>query len=349
MEIDTPAVVIDMAVVARNIARTQKHFDALGIALRPHIKTHKIPRLAIRQLAAGARGITCQKIGEAEVMADAGIDDILITYNIVGASKLRRLRALADRCRLSVTADNAAVIEGLSRSFGDAAAPLPVLVECDTGHGRCGVQTSEEALDLARRIDAAPGLSFDGLMTFPPSDDMGPVDEWMRAARALLAENGLTCRRISGGGTPNMRHAGDLTIATEHRAGTYIYNDRSMVEAGACAVEDCALTVAATVVSRPTETRAVIDAGSKALTSDLLGMTDYGLIAKAPGARIVSLSEEHGVIDLSDSTWRPEVGEQVAIIPNHACPVSNLFDQVHFVDGDGGIETVEVAARGLCR
>lgn len=343
---ETPAVKIDLAKVESNIARTQKIFDGLGVAFRPHIKTHRIPAFAKRQLDAGACGITCQKIGEAEVMADAGIDDILITYNIIGEEKLARLATLAKRCRLSVTADNETVVGGLSTAFANEPEALEVLVECDTGQGRCGVQSPQDAAALATTIDRAPGLQFGGLMTYPPMTDMSAVDQWLRAAKTECETAGLTCRRVSNGGTPNLGTIDQVSIATEHRAGTYIYNDRSLVNAGACRLEQCALTVVTTVVSRPTADRAIIDAGSKALTSDLLGMEGHGHILGAPDAVISGLSEEHGHVDLSATHWRPEVGDVIEVIPNHACVVSNLVDEVHVVDENSKIDLVKVAARG---
>ena len=344
--IDTPAVLIDLAVVRRNVDRTQAIFDDLGVAFRPHIKTHRIPEFARMQIEAGACGITCQKIGEAEVMSAAGIDDILITYNIIGEGKLARLVDLAKRCSLSVTADNASVVNGLSGAFSNEVQPLEVLVECDTGQGRCGVQSPQEALELARTVEASPGLHFGGLMTYPPMADMKAVDGWMLAAKQLLEAENIECRRISNGGTPNLARVAEATCATEHRAGTYIYNDRSLMKAGACGQSDCALIVIATVVSTPTGDRAIIDAGSKALTSDLIGLDDYGLITKAPGATIFALSEEHGHVDLTGTDWKPAVGEKVAIIPNHACVVSNLYDQVRVMSEAGEIASVEIAARG---
>lgn len=342
---DTPAVLIDLEVVERNILRVQAQFDALGIAFRPHIKTHKLPTFAQKQIDAGAVGITCQKIGEAEVMADAGISDILITYNILGEEKLERLALLAKRSSLIVTADNDVVVRGLSARF-EKEPPLKVLVECDTGHARCGVQTPEEAVKLARLIAQSPGLEFHGLMTYPAPSDMKAVNTWLERTTSLLEAEGIACPVVSCGGTPNLASAGDVTAATEHRAGTYIYNDRSLIEHGAASQDDCALTVQATVVSRPTPDRIVIDAGSKALTSDLLGLTGYGLVVDAPDAVISNLSEEHGVIELAGSDWDPSIGDVISIIPNHACVVSNLADNVHIKTSDGQIETVAVAARG---
>lgn len=345
-EIETPAVLVDLDTVERNIARFQAHCDETGIAARPHIKTHKLPEMAQRQVAAGAVGITCQKVGEAEVMAAAGLDDIFITYNILGDSKVARLAKLAREIRMSVVADNPTVVDGLSRGFAGEDAPLQVLVECDTGAGRCGVQTPGEALNLARRIHAAPGLTLGGLMTFPPMKGEARVDAWLNEARALLLAEGLPCPRVSSGGTPNMWRSGDVKTATEHRAGTYIYNDRSLVEGGVCGPADCALTVLTTVVSRPTDTRGIVDAGSKVLTTDLFGLTGHGLIAAAPTAEVKGLSEEHGILDLTQSNFRPEVGARVRVIPNHACVVTNMMDRLYLVRGDEVVSEVAVAARG---
>lgn len=345
-EIMTPQVEIDLSRVARNIDRFQAQCDRLKINARPHIKTHKIPELARRQLAAGAVGICCQKLTEAEAMADAGIKDILLTYNIIGAGKLERLHRLSRRCRLSVVADHERVVRGLATLWTAPDAALSVLIECDTGAGRCGVQTAQQVVDLARIIKAAPGLDFAGLMTYPAMDSTARVHDWLVAARDLLATHDITCAHISSGGTPNLAMLVDAPVVTEHRAGTYIYNDRSLLAAGCCAMDDCALQVVATVVSRPTPMRAIMDAGSKALSSDLLGLEDYGMIPLAPRARISSLSEEHGIIDLTASDWDPQVGDRVRVLPNHACVVSNLFDYVILIEADGRRRQARVAARG---
>lgn len=345
--LDTPAVVIDARKVEANLRRAQAYADRHGLKLRPHIKTHKMPHLAARQLALGAAGITCQKLGEAEVMADAGIADIFLPYNIIGAAKLARLAALKRKVKLSVTADSAVVVAGYASAFTDAAAPLAVLVECDTGMGRCGVTTPEAALDLGRTIAAVPGLRFGGLMTFPATHRTAEARAFLERAIALLAAAGLPPAVISSGGTPDLYGAGeDAGIVNEYRPGTYVFSDRFQVAKGVGSYDDCALSVLATVVSRPTDGRAVIDAGSKALTSDLLGLDGYGYLPAYPDARIVSLSEEHGVIDFSASPRRPAIGERIHVIPNHVCPVVNLFDSVHFVEADGSIEEVPVAARG---
>lgn len=345
-EVDTPAVLIDIDRVEANLKRAQDYADAHGIKLRPHIKTHKLPRFAKRAMALGAVGITVQKLGEAEVMADAGISEIFLPYNILGAAKLARLKALHERVHITVTADSVETVAGLSSTFADAAQPLTVLVECDTGMGRCGVQSPKAAVELARTIAASPGLVFGGLMTYPATGQVEANQAFLAGAKAALIAAGLAPAIISNGGTPDLWRAHEVTAATEHRPGTYIYMDRFQVSKGVGGFEDCALTVLATVVSRPTENRAIIDAGSKALTSDTLGMSGFGLIEAYPGAQIVGLSEEHGTIDLTGCVDKPQIGDKVRIIPNHACVVSNLFDRVTLISGDDVVETVTVDARG---
>jgi D-serine deaminase-like pyridoxal phosphate-dependent protein len=342
-ELETPCVVIDLALVERNLARAQAHADSQGYALRPHIKTHKLPRFAKRQVELGAGGITVQKLGEAEVMADAGLDDIFLPYNIVGEKKLARLTALNRRVKLKVTADSPDTVAGYARSFSPEA-PLTVLVECDTGAGRCGVQTPEQALALARQIAMSPGLRFGGLMTYPRPGGQAESNAWLEAAIALLEKAGMKAETVTAGNTPDIWSplAGPVT---ERRPGTYIYNDRMQMRAGAATEADCALVVLATVVSRPTATRVVIDAGSKALSSDQYGLDGYGLVAGTT-AIVKALSEEHGVIELDAASDWPRVGERLRIIPNHACVVSNLFDAVHLVAADGSVAAEPVAARG---
>lgn len=344
--VDTPAVLIDLDIVERNIARCQKHCDQLGLALRPHIKTHKLPLLAQAQIAAGATGVTAQKIAEAEIMAKAGIADILLTFNIVGDRKLRRLRELADKARLSVTADNATVVDGLSRAFASAPAPLTVLVECDTGMKRCGVASPADAAHLALRIQEAPGLLFGGLLTYPAVAGTAEASAWLREAIKLCEDAGLSVPVISSGGTPDLYRLSADPALTEYRPGVYIYNDRSLVASGACSVEDCALTVAATVVSTPAADRIIVDAGSKILTSDLFGLQGHGLVVGRPDVTVARLSEEHGHLAVAGAASDLAVSDIVRIVPNHACVVSNMVDSVHFIRGDYYVREEIVAARG---
>ena len=344
--LDTPCVVVDLDVAEANIGRHQAYCDAHGLKARPHIKTHKTVELARRQVAAGAVGITCQKLGEVEVMTAAGLTDILITYNILGPHKLARLRALPARTTLAVTADNETVVAGLSRAWTAAPGPLTVLVECDTGARRCGVPDPAAAVALAKAIDAAPGLAFGGLMTFPAVGGTAAVEAWMTEAKDGLARGGLDCPTVSSGGTPDMTHAHEATVVTEYRAGTYVYNDRSLVAHGACGWDDCALTVLATVVSVPAPDRAVIDAGSKVLTTDPMGLTGHGHVLGRPDLAVDRLSEEHGCIQSLDGGVGLRVGERVRVVPNHVCVVVNTTDRVVTLRDGAPAGDMVVAARG---
>jgi D-serine deaminase-like pyridoxal phosphate-dependent protein len=348
-ELDTPAVVVDLDIVEANIARAQTILDSAGVANRPHIKTHKIPALAKMQMQAGAIGITCQKLGEVEVFADAGVaDDILLTYNILGDAKTERLAALVRRLkRLAVVLDNETVARGLSEAGKRHGVDIPFLIECDTGYARNGVQTPQEALDLARVAMKLPHLKFEGLMTFPTAKPETRL--WLERALQLLGGAGIPVPVVSGGGSPSLGKAGEFPMLTEYRAGTYIYNDVMQVTTGAVTWDDCAMTVRTTVVSRPAEDRAILDAGSKVLTYEQHYAKGYGRIVEYPDAEIAGFSEEHGRVDLSRSARKPQVGEVVSVIPNHACVVTNMVDEIYGVRG-GKVEHVwPVAARGKVR
>ena len=345
-DLETPCVVIDLARVEANLKRAQDHASANGYALRPHIKTHKLPRFARRALELGAVGITVQKLGEAEVMADAGLTDIFLPYNIIGSKKLSRLKALNERIALKVTADSPDTIAGYAAAFANPGAkPLTVLIECDTGGGRCGAQSPTQALALARQIAMAPGLRFGGLMSYPPRGRYREADRWLADAKSMLEAAGIDVPVVTSGNSPDIWHTGD-SVVTERRPGTYIYFDRSQVDFGVATYADCALTVLTTVVSRPTAKRIVLDAGSKSLSSDLLNQSTYGAVLGHEDITVASLSEEHGVIELSEPSDWPRIGDRLRMIPNHACVVSNLFDNVHLVSADGSVEPVAVAARG---
>jgi D-serine deaminase-like pyridoxal phosphate-dependent protein len=344
-DLDTPSVLVDLDRVEANLQRVQQHAQANGYQLRPHIKTHKLPRFAKRAIELGAVGITVQKLGEAEVMADAGLTDIFLPYNIIGAQKLARLHQLNDRITLKVTADSPDTVAGYAAEFAGSERPLTVLVECDTGGMRCGVQSPAQAVALARQISSAPGLRFGGLMSYPPAGQADAADAKLGEIKAAIEAAGIAVPLVTAGNSPDIWHTGDTTV-TERRPGTYIYFDRSQVALGVASLDDCALTVLTTVVSRPTPTRVVIDAGSKSLTSDLLNQTSYGVVLGHETVQVASLSEEHGVINLpAPSDW-PRIGDRLRIVPNHSCVVSNLFDIVNLVQGDEVIDSVPVAARG---
>lgn len=343
----TPALVIDLDVVERNIARAQSLCDEAGIAIRPHIKTHKSPVIAAMQRDAGARGITCQKLGEAEVMAEGGLDDILITYNILGEEKLGRLGKLLSHATVTVAADNPTTIEGLPKAAAIAGRPLNVVVECDSGRKRAGVETPEEAIRLAQSIDAAPGLSFAGFVFYPPDKTVESSQSFLDQTVAGVRALGLEPRILSSGGTPNLRTLQSFAGITEHRAGTYVFNDRMMMAQGMVDLEDCALHVFATVVSRAAPERGILDSGSKTLTADTgAGLDGFGLIREYPQARIAGFSEEHGMLDLSRSNDRPPVGTVVRIVPNHVCVVVNMFDRYIMVRGTDLLGDLPIPARG---
>jgi D-serine deaminase-like pyridoxal phosphate-dependent protein len=348
----TPAIIVDLDVVARNIARVQGLCDAARVANRPHIKTHKSPVIAEMQRKAGAKGITCQKLGEAEIFADCGFDDILISYNVLGEEKVARLAALMQRSSVAVTvaADNPVTVESLSRAGVLAGRPVGVVVECDTGRKRAGVETPAEAVQLAMAIAAAPGVAFRGFMMYPPEDGWPATQRFLDDALASLRAQGLPAPEIvSTGGSPNLPHVGELKGATEHRPGTYVYNDRMQIEAGVATLDDVGLFVVSTVVSRAGEERGILDAGSKTLTSDTGGLDGHGLLLEYPQARIAKFAEEHGFLDLSRTNARPKVGEVVRIVPNHVCVVVNMVDEVVTVRDGEVVGTLPVAARGRLR
>lgn len=346
-DLETPVPVIDIGKVERNLRRWQERCDHAGLANRPHIKTHKISGLAKYQLALGAKGITVQKLGEAEVMADAGISDMLLTFNVVGTSKVERLAKLAQRSEISVVADNEEVVRQVASAGRSAGRDISVLVECDTGAKRNGVQSPEAALQLAQTIERTRGVAYGGLMTYARPGTRLESGAFLAVARDLLAKSGLESKTVSTGGSPDMWSDEGLNIVSEYRAGTYIYFDRSLASRGTCSFEDCALSVLATVVSRPTEQRAIIDAGSKALTSDLMGLKGFGIVPELGEAMVYDVNEEHGFLDVSATERKPKVGEIVRVLPNHVCPVSNLFDKVVFVDGERVLGAVRVDARGM--
>ncbi len=360
-ELETPAVTVLMDVMEDNIQRVQAHLSKHGIANRPHIKTHKIPALGKLQMQAGASGITCQKIGEVEVFADANVaDDVLLTYNILGAAKTDRLMAVAKRLkRLAVVLDNDVVAKGLSAAAVRHQGEIPFLIECDTGMGRNGVQTPQAALDLARSAMRLRGMRFEGIMTFPLKPPGASLTNpklsapgslaFFREALKIFGQAGIPVPVISGGGTPAIWTVQDYPMLTEHRAGTCIYNDVMTVASGTATWDNCAMRVRATVVSRPTETRAVFDCGTKVLTSDTYTVSGHGHVMEYPDAVIPVLSEEHGVIDLSNAKKKPQVGEVIHIVPNHCCVVSNMVDEVYGVRGGKVEATWAVAARGTVR
>ena len=353
-ECETPIVTVDLDIMERNIRREQDYFDGLGLKFRPHVKTHKIPELTRLQLEAGAAGICCQKLSEAEVMADeAGATDIFIPYNIVGPKKIQRLAGLLERPGLVMTvgADSLDAALAANEAGRLAGRSVGVMIECDTGGKRAGLSSTEAVLELALEIKRqCEMVDLVGLFTFPTELTQTPA--FFSEAAKKLEDNGIVPRMFSGGGTPIQWQVGGLPYMTEHRAGTYIFNDKNTLGAGACTVDDCAMRVICTVVSRPSETRAIIDGGSKVFSSDpwLTGPAEakytFGLVLEYPEAVLAAFSEEHGTLDLSKCTQRPKIGEQLTIIPNHCCTTTNMHDQIYGVRDGEIVREFKIAARG---
>lgn len=345
-DLDTPFLIADLDIVERNIARTQAYLDQHGIRNRPHIKTHKLPMLAWKQVRAGAVGITCQKLTEAEVMVQAGLPDVFIAYNIVGEHKVGPLGALATQCALSLAADSAHAIRGYSRAASLAGAEIRVVVEVDTGGKRAGVQNADEALVLARLAADLPGLTFHGLMTYPTGPHTGPM---LEEIAGKLTDAGLAPQVVSGGGSPCQWRAHETPVCTEHRSGTNTYCDRSLVTSGAYSWDDCALRVLVTVASRPTRDRMIIDAGSKTTTNDAHPQGGFHYFPDYPEAVVERQSEEHGHCDVSRCPNPPRVGDRITLIPNHACGTTNMHDLVALHRGGRVEAVVPILARGKIR
>jgi D-serine deaminase-like pyridoxal phosphate-dependent protein len=358
-DLSTPAVLIDLDVLERNVARMAARARRAGVRLRPHAKTHKCLEIARLQRAAGARGLSVAKVGEAEVFADAGFNDLFVAYPVVGEDKGRRLLALADRARLAVGVDSVEGAQTLAAPFREAGRVLDVMLKVDVGYGRVGV-LPKQAVELARQIVDLPGLRLRGVFTHAGHAYLATsrvqvgrisVQEGQRLAQSAadLRGAGLEVEEVSVGSTPTAERAMKVTGVTECRPGNYVFHDASQVALGSCALEDCALTVLATVVSVPARGRAVVDAGSKTLSSDPLRHRPggYGRILGRE-SRIEKLSEEHGVIAVAErEAFR--VGERVRILPNHACVVANLHDHLVGTSGERVEAFLPVAARGRVR
>jgi D-serine deaminase-like pyridoxal phosphate-dependent protein len=360
-ELSTPALTIDLDTLERNLDRMASSCREQKVGLRPHAKTHKTPEVARMQLDRGALGLTVAKVGEAEVMAEAGLDDILIAYPILGAEKLRRLVTLARGRRITVALDSEAAAQELSRAASAQDSTLGVLVEFDVGFHRCGLAPGPSCLELARKIAGMPGLSFRGLMTYF-GNIRGSLEERRagmqvvagKVERALAAfrDAGLEVEIVSGGSTPSAEFAHLIPGLTEIRPGTYVYNDLNTFYQGACCLQDCAARVVTTVVSTAVPGRAIIDAGSKTLSSDLLGAgpeSGYGYVVEAPDVPIIKLNEEHGHLDITRSAHEFYVGEVLTVIPNHVCTCVNMHDEVFILRNGMVAGSWRVAARGKIR
>ena len=358
-ELDTPVQVVDLDKLEVNIRGLQSAIDATGARLRPHIKTHKIPAIARMQLVAGGQGIAVSKVGEAEVFAAAGFDDIAVAYPVVGPEKWRRLAELARTCRVTVNVDSEVAARGLSDGATAAGSLILVQVDIDTGFHRCGVQP-DDAEALCRLVQEQRGLELDGITThrsafFPahggrPIAELGSEEgELMVALATRLREAGIPIREVTCGSTPTAAFAAAVEGVTEVRAGTYVFGDLIMAGVGAIARDAIALTILSTVQSRPHPGRATVDGGMKTFMGEAFPSPPKFLKGFGEGVdlpiHLEGLTEEHGLVALPPDV-QPDIGDRIAFFPNHVCTTVNLSDEVVGVR-DGRVEVVwPVAARG---
>jgi D-serine deaminase-like pyridoxal phosphate-dependent protein len=357
-ELDTPCLLVDLDRLDANIAGWQAAVSAGGAALRPHIKTHKIPAIAHMQLSAGARGITAAKLAEAEVFAANGCDDIFIAYPIAGPIKWRRAAELARSCTLTIGVDNMIGARGLSAAAVAAATTIRVRAEVEQGLNRSGI-APEKLISFCAELSQLPGIELDGIFTyrsifFPGADKMTHEQaarnegEVMVAFAEQLRAAGIPINSISVGSTPTAIAAAAVPGITEVRPGTYVFGDYMMAESGSMSYDAVALSVLCTVVSRPAADLATIDGGSKTFSGDIwpaaFGLRGYAR-ALDGAAFVERMSEEHGVVRLS-SGFSPQIGDRIAFHPIHVCTVVNLSDELIGVR-DGRVECVwPVLARG---
>lgn len=370
-DLPTPQVLVDRRRLLNNIERVQQLANAAGFALRPHAKTHKSPAIAAWQIERGAIGICCAKIGEADVFADAGIRDIRLPYP-VNPINAPRLILLMDKAAISIVVDHLAVARGWSEAMRRAGRTLDVLVKVDVGFHRCGIDPRSGPIDFIRAVASMRGLRLRGLLSHAGQSYRAASEpelaaiatreaEILLAIRARSLSAGIGLDEISVGATPTLRFSAREQGLTELRPGNYVYFDRTQILLGSAALADCALTVLATVVSKPADNRLILDCGSKTLSSDLApagpgGPGDrsgagYGVVLTRDGSAIdlaltiERLSEEHATVAVVGET-RLEPGDRVRVLPNHSCVVSNLVDEIRLVEGDLVVETLPVAARG---
>jgi D-serine deaminase-like pyridoxal phosphate-dependent protein len=355
-DLDTPAVLIDLEVMERNLDRVAAYCRENGLRLRPHTKTHKIPAIGALQLARGAAGLTVAKVGEAEVMLASGTQDLLVAYPVIGQRKLERLVEVAKKVQVTVALDSLFAARQLSDAARAAGVTFGVLAEVDVGLRRVGVAPGE-LLGLAQGIVRLPRLKFEGIAFYPGHlkmmdeqalEELRELDRTLKEVLRKLRAAGLECRVVSGGSTPSLFQSHLVSAMNEIRPGTYVFNDRNTVMCGACGWEDCAACVLVTVVSTAVPGQMIVDGGSKTFSSDRLvtGEAGFGRVIEAPEAVFTKMNEEHGFLDIRRAGVEFEVGDRVRIIPNHICAVMNLHERVYGIRG-GEVEQVwTVEGRG---
>jgi D-serine deaminase-like pyridoxal phosphate-dependent protein len=355
-ELETPALLVDAAILERNLREMQHLADSAGVRLRPHWKTHKCVELAARQLELGAVGGTVAKTSEAEVFLAAGMRSVMVATPVVDPAKIERLLAARGDAELVVLVESEEGLRRWSAAAARSGRPVPVLLEVDVGMRRTGVPAGEGALPLARAIRAARGVELRGVMTHAghaygaaSPEEIARIgreegERLVRTAEAIRAD-GIPCPVVSVGSTPTVRHSARVPGVTEIRPGNYVFHDRIQVGLGVVPEDRCALTVLATVTARPAPDRVVLDAGAKTLGNDR-GASLAGFGHVLGGAETIErLSEEHGILAADPgSSWR--VGDRLRVVPNHACIAVHLHERLHVTRG-GRVEAVwDVAARG---
>jgi 3-hydroxy-D-aspartate aldolase len=357
-EVDTPALIVDLDAFESNLRRLAERVQGTGVRLRPHAKTHKCPVIALKQIELGAVGVCCQKVSEAEAMVYGGVPDVLITNEIVGRQKLRRLMSLAGTARIDVCVDDPAQVADLEAAASEAGIDLPVHVEINMGGNRCGVEPGQPAVELARRIGETRRLRFAGLQAYHGSAQhlrgygerqqaiAGAVDK-ARLTRDMLAEAGIACDNITGAGTGTFEFEAGSGVYTELQCGSYIFMDadygRNLDRDGApIRGFEPSLFVWATVMSRPTDDRAIVDAGLKALAFDSGPPTVWD----EPAATYERASDEHGRLGITSATNRLKLGDKVKLVPGHCDPTVNLYDWYVGIRADRVAAIWPITARG---
>lgn len=360
-DLSTPALVVDLDIVERNLDEMAMLCRGQDVRLRPHTKTHKTPEVAHMQVERGAIGVTVAKVGEAEIMSAAGLDNILVAYPVIGSEKLRRLANVARDRNVLVAVDSERTAQELSRAAAAADSTIGILVEFDSGYERCGVKPGPACAELAANVEKLPNLKFRGLMTYfgtvwGNAEERGEEARRMiePVARALEAMQSarIPVEIVSGGSTPAAEFSREIPGLTEIRPGTYVYNDLNTYYQGACRLEDCAVRVMTTVVSVAVPGHAMLDAGSKTFASDQLTAgpkKGFGRIVEVPDAPLFMLSEEHGHIDTTQTEHSFRVGEVLSVIPNHVCACVNLHDEAFLVRNQQVVGSWRIAARGKIR
>jgi len=361
-DLDTPSLLVDLDVLERNVEAMAAVARDAGVGLRPHTKTHKSPEIARMQVDAGASGITVAKLGEAEVMIDAGLDDVYVAYPIVGAPKLERLGALLERAQVRVSLDSVEVAEGLGRVGKDVGRDVPVLIDVDTGLHRMGREPGEPSARLALDVAAVSGVEVIGLSThaghaYRATDPVELRRIGEREAIGVVetaercAHEGLPIGVVSVGSTPTARIAAGVDGVTEIRPGTYVFNDVQQMRLGVATEAACAARILTTVVARPTAERFLIDAGTKSFSGDGGDgppLPGRGFVAARPDLIIDFMNEEHGVGHLVGDT-ELRIGDRLEVIPLHVCSAVNLFDSAFAIRAGEVDREIAITARGMVR